>query len=72
MSRLRRLLATGLAGAMLGVVLAVAAPAAPTAASASASLDDCQCWDYGYGSYRCNYGHDSCLSGSEKCDIDCN
>ncbi len=69
MSKLRRLLATGIAGAMLGVVLAVAAPPAPTAAIAS--LDDCYCYDAGSGRYQCA-DYDECEAGSERCSVSCN
>ncbi len=72
MSRLRRLLATGVAGAMLGMVLAVAAPPAPTAANASASLDDCYCYDGGSGNYMCSEDDDACGAGSEHCLVSCN
>lgn len=69
MPRLRRLLATGIAGALLGVALAAAAPPAPTAASAS--LDDCYCWDPGgYGRYMCA-GDDECWAGVDICHVNC-
>ena len=69
MSMLRRLLGTGLAGAVLGVVLAVAAPPAPT--SASASLLDCDCNDGGSGSYSCTGDQTSCRAGGEICEVTC-
>ena len=69
MSTLRRLLATGIAGAMLGLVLAVAVPPAPTAASAS--LHDCVCNDGGSGNYSCSGDQTSCRSGGETCEVTC-
>lgn len=59
MPKLRRLLATGIAGAMLGVVLAVAAPPAPTAASGS--LGTCFCFDMDPGNYRCSFDNEECV-----------
>ncbi len=72
MSKLSRLLATGVAGAMLGMVLAVAAPPAPTAANASASLADCVCYDGWSGNYQCAEGQDECEAGSQHCLLSCN
>lgn len=69
MSELRKRLTTGIAGAMLGVVLAIAAPPAPTAASAS--LDDCECYDVGSGSYMCKEADDGCRAGSDRCIVSC-
>ena len=63
---IRKLFTMGIAGAMLGAVLAVAAP--PTAANASAS---CTCNDWGSGRYQCNMGQTACLAGREVCQLTC-
>lgn len=63
---IRKLFNLGIAGAMLGAVLAVAAP--PTAANASAG---CSCNDWGAGHYQCNMSQTACFAGSEVCQLTC-
>lgn len=63
---IRKLFTLGIAGAMLGAVLAVAAP--PTAANASAG---CSCNDFESGNYQCNMDQSACIAGSEVCQLTC-
>jgi hypothetical protein len=60
----RKLFNLGIAGALVGALLAMTTP--PTPASAK-----CTCDDTGFGMYQCNGTQTACISGAEVCNLKC-
>jgi hypothetical protein len=67
---LKKLFGLGLAGALLGVLLATTLSVPTLTAD---GLDACWCNDGapGHGDKQCNLSHDACIAGVEVCLVCC-
>lgn len=72
MSLTRTLCSAGIAGALLGGVLALTIPPRRLSASAAATqIPECKCDDDGSGNYKCKADQSGCIQGNQVCVATC-